>query len=530
MLKQSTSYLITAGLLLLFLGSTFFITWWANRRSRSATGFFVAGRSLKGWQNGLAICGDYMSAASFLGIAGLVSLYGFDGLVYSFGFIVGWSVIVLVVAEPLRNAGKYTLTDVMAYRLEARPVRAAAAASSLSIGMLYMLAQLVGAGVITSLLLPIPPTAAIVCVGVLMITYVMLGGMVSTTYVQIFKAVLVFGASTVLVLILMSNFGFSVSNLMSAAADASGKGSAFLEPGLYFKDKLDLISLGLALALGTAGLPHIMMRFYTVPRAKDARVSSNWVIGVVGVYLILTTVLGFGAAALVGKKTIVAANAAGNGAAPLLALHLGGGAGTFGGQLLLSFISAVTFMTILAVVSGLMIAAASNVSHDLYAHVVKKGKCSEAEEVHVARWATLTVGVIAVALAIAVRDLNVAFLVGVAFAVAASANLPVILYSLYWKRFNTVGAMASLTVGLVSAIGLVIVGPAVIGSKGMFLKDLHPLIPFTNPGIVSIPIGFFAGWLGTILSKPSTTSETKFEELKLRALTGIGAEKASNAH
>lgn len=530
MINQSSSHFITIGLFSIFLGLTIFITWWAKRRSASASGFFVAGRSLKGWQNGLAICGDYMSAASFLGIAGLVSLYGFDGLIYSFGFIVGWALIVIIVAEPLRNAGKYTLADVMAYRLKARPVRAAAAASSLTIGMLYMLAQLVGAGVIASILLPISGSTAIIGVGVLMILYVMLGGMVSTTYVQIFKAVLVFSASVFLVVLLLSKFDYSISNLMDAAATASGKGRAFLEPGLYFKDKVDLISLGVALALGTAGLPHIMMRFYTVPLARDARTSANWVIGVVGIYLVITTVLGFGAAALVGKESIISVNPAGNGAAPLLALYLGGGPQTLGGQFLLAFLSAVTFMTILAVVAGLMIAAASSIAHDIYTHAIHGGKSEEHKEVKVARWATLLVGVIAVLLAVAVKSMNVAFLVGVAFAVAASANLPVILYSLYWKRFNTVGAVSALVVGLVTSIGLVAVSPAVIGAKGLILPDMQPLFPFINPGLVSIPLGFIAGWLGSVLSSRSEESEIKYEELKLRALSGFGAEKSTKAH
>lgn len=515
-----------AGFIALSLG----LTYWSIRRAKNATGFFVAGRRLSGWQNGLAICGDYMSAASFLGIAGLASLFGFDGLIYSFGFIVGWVIILLLVAEPLRNSGKYTLSDVMAYRLTARPVRAASAFSSVTIGLFYLLAQLVGASAIASLLLPVDPNIVIVLVGALMVAYVLFGGMVATTYVQIVKALLIMGAIVLLTFLLLQRFNFSLDALLSAAAKESGKGDSFLEPGLYFSNKLDLVSLGVALALGTAGLPHIMMRFYTVPLAKDARISANWVIGVVGAYCIMTTIIGFGAAALVGRTTILAANKAGNSAAPLLALELGGGNGTLGGEILVSFVSAVTFATILAVVAGLLMAAASNIAHDVYTHVIKKGGGSEQSEVRAAKIATISVGAIAVVLALATKSLNVAFLVGLAFAVAASANLPVILYSLYWRRFNTIGAMSALITGVVSAVGLVLVGPAVIGPKGLILPEVQPLISLINPGIISIPLSFIAGWLGTVLSAAEPTSEERFAALQVRALTGIGAETSTISH
>ncbi|WP_158810338.1 cation acetate symporter [Beijerinckia sp. L45] len=524
MIASAKGQILTSSFFIAFIVVSLCITYWATRRAKNASGFFVAGRRLSGWQNGLAISGDYMSAASFLGIAGLVSLYGFDGLLYSFGFIVGWVAIVLIVAEPLRNSGKYTISDVMAFRLKARPVRALAAASSIAIGLLYLLAQLVGAGAIASLLLPISPSAAIVVVGLLMVVYVLFGGMVATTYVQIVKAVLVFATTALLAILLLYRFGFSLDALLQAAASSSGKGRAFLEPGLYFTNKLDLISLGLALVLGTAGLPHIMMRFYTVPDAKQARVSANWVIGVVGVYLVMTTVLGFGAAALVGHDRILAANKAGNSAAPLLALELGGGNGTVGGEVLVAFVSAVTFATILAVVAGLIIAATSNIAYDLYSQVIHRGTNDEKSEVRVAKIATLAVGGAAVALALAAQTLNVAFLVGLAFAVAASGNLPVILFSLFWRRFNTTGAVAALSIGLCSALGLVAVGPAFIGPRGLFFHDLHPLLTLTNPGIVSIPLGFIAGWLGTLLGVREAHSESRFRELQIRALTGFGAE------
>ncbi len=511
MITSANGHLLTTLFFFAFIALSLALTFWAKRRAKSASGFFVAGRRLRGWQNGIAISGDYMSAASFLGIAGLVSLFGFDGLIYSFGFIVGWIAIVLLIAEPLRNSGKYTISDLMAFRLRARPVRAAAAASSITIGLLYLLAQLVGAGAVATLLLPIAPNTAIVIVGVLMVVYVLFGGMVATTYIQIVKAILVFGTTILLSVLLLQRFDFSLNHLLEQAASASGKGDAFLRPGLFFTNKLDLVSLGLALVLGTAGLPHIMMRFYTVPDAKQARASANWVIGIVGVYLVMTTILGFGAAALVGHDHIVAANRAGNSAAPLLALALGGGQGTLGGEMLVSFVSAVTFATILAVVAVLIIS-------------------DERSEIRVAKIATVLVGVAAIVLALMAKSLNVAFLAGLAFAVAASANLPVILFSLFWKRFNTVGAVSSLLVGLCSAVGLVLVGPAVIGSKGLMLHAVDPLVRLANPGIISIPLGFFAGWLGTVLTAKETGSEERFQELQIRALTGYGAEASETTH
>lgn len=530
MIGSVQSQLLTGFLFVLFMSLTLWLTYRSSKQSHNAGGFYVAGRGLSAWKNGLAISGDYMSAASFLGIAGLVSLYGFDGLMYSFGFIVGWIFIVLLVAEPLRNAGRYTLSDLMAYRLRPRPVRAAAAASSVIIGMFYLLAQLVGAGAITSLLLPVKPEVGIIVVGFLMIVYVLFGGMLATTYVQMVKAVLVLATSILLTFLVFSHFDFSLSNLLDAASVASGRGDAFLLPGLYFRDRLDLISLGLALALGTAGLPHIMMRFYTVPTAKDARRSANWVIGVVGLYLLMTTFLGFAAAALVGHTEIIAANKAGNSAAPLLALYLGGGAQTFSGNLLLSFVTAVTLSTILAVVAGLIMAAASNISHDLYHHVIRRGEMDDQGEVKVAKLATLGIGILAIVLAIAVKSLNVAFLVGLAFAVAASANLPVILYSLFWRRFNTTGALAALVTGIGTSVGLVLVSPAIVGPTGIIFPQMTPLVGLVNPGIISIPLGFLAGWLGSVLTTREQTSELRFDELRQRTLTGYGAESSAVNH
>jgi cation/acetate symporter len=502
------------------------ITFAASRRARGASGFFVAGRRISARQNALAIVGDLFSAAAFLGISGMVALKGFDGVMYSIGFLVALITVLLVVAEPLRNLGRYTLTDVMAYRLDRPRVRAVAAVASVVIILFYLLAQMVGVGVITSLLLGIDQSLAIALVGVLMMIYVTFGGMVATTYVQLFKAVLLIGATVVLTLLLLGKFGFNYSNLLDRAAARSGEGGAFLLPGLKFTNHVDLLSLGLGLVLGTAGLPHIMMRFYTVPDAQTARRSAVWVMGIHGSCLFLMTLLGFGAAALVGPHAIAASNEAGNSAAPLLAQVLGGGGATLGGQVLFALVSAVAFATILAVVAGLAIGASANISHDLYTHVLRRGEVNEQREVRVARVASLAVGLIAVVLALAAKSLNVAFLVGLAFAMAASANLPVLIYSLHWRRFNTAGAVGAVVVGLSTAVGLAVVGPSVIGPDGIMLHGVQPLTTLSNPGIVSVPAGFLAGWLATILTARERRSEDRFDQLRLRALTGHGAERA----
>ena len=502
------------------------ITVAASRRARGASGFFVAGRRMSARQNALAIVGDLFSAAAFLGISGLVALNGFDGVMYSIGFLVALITVLLLVAEPLRNIGRYTITDVMAYRLEKPEVRAVAAVASMVIILFYLLAQMVGVGVITSLLLGVDQTVAIALVGVLMMVYVTFGGMVATTYVQMFKAVLLIGATVVLTVLLLGRFGFDFSHVLTRASERSGKGGAFLVPGLAFTNHVDVLSLGLGLVLGTAGLPHIMMRFYTVPDAATARRSAVWVIVIHGSCLFLITVLGFGAAALVGSHAVEASNAAGNSAAPLLAQVLGGGSGTLGGEVLFALVSAVAFATILAVVAGLAIGASANIAHDLYTHVLRRGQVDERREVQVAKVASMAVGLVAIVLAVAAKSLNVAFLVGLAFAMAASANLPVLVYSLHWRRFNTGGAVAAMVVGLVTAVGLALVGPSVIGAKGIVGHGLQPLTSLSNPGIVSVPAGFLAGFLGTVLTAREVRSEERFEQLRLRALTGYGAEPA----
>ena len=511
-----------------FIGVTLGITWWASRRTRTAADFYAAGRRLRGWQNGIAISGDYMSAASFLGIAGLIALYGYDGFLYSVGFLVAYLVVLVLVAEPLRNAGEYTMADVLAYRLRRRPVRAAAALSTVSVSVFYLIAQMVGAGALVKLLLGLqgqgPTIAAIIGIGVLMTVYVTLGGMIGTTWVQIVKACLLLVGGLAMSVWVLARFGFSVQALFRHAAATSGKGAAFLAPGLLYRNKLDLLSLGLALVLGTAGLPHILMRFYTVPDARVARASVNWAIGVIGGFYLLTTFLGFGAAALVGPTVIRAAAPSGNMAAPLLAQTLGGGPATFGGDVFLAVIAAVAFATILAVVAGLTITASSSFAHDFYANVIRpsQGASDEGQEVRVARRTALVIGAVAIALGIGFRGQNVAFLVGLACAVAASANLPTILLSLYWRRFSTAGAVAGILVGLGACLLLVAVGPAVLGPKGIWLQGVHPLFPLENPGIVSIPLGFAAAVAASLrYPDPEPAAVRRYGNLRARALTGV---------
>ncbi|MEU6998475.1 cation acetate symporter [Nonomuraea sp. NPDC046570] len=532
------SELLSTILFLLFVALTLGITVWASRQTKTAADYYAGGRSFSGVQNGLAIGGDYMSAASFLGIAGIIALSGYDGFLYSIGFLVAWLVALLLVAELMRNSGKFTMADVLAFRMSPRPVRTAAGVSTIVVSIFYLLAQMVGAGALVGLLLGITSDAGkmwtIIGVGVLMIVYVVVGGMKGTTWVQIVKAVLLMTGAALITLLVLGKFGFNLSALLGEAAAQSGKPKQFLIPGLKYgteaqglAGKIDLISLGLALVLGTAGLPHILIRFYTVPTAKDARKSVLWGIGIIGIFYLLTLVLGFGAAALVGSAKIAAADPAGNTAAPLLAQAIGESFfGSVGGTILLALIGAVAFATILAVVAGLTLASSSSFSHDLYAHVFKRGNVTEREEVLVARISAFVIGAVAIVLGILAQKQNVAFLVALAFAVAASGNLPAILYSLFWKRFNTAGAVSAIYGGLVSALLLVVFSPVVSGAKTSLLKDVDfSWFPLSNPGIISIPLGFLAGWIGTRLSKEYNAA--KYAEIEVRSLTGVGAEKAS---
>ncbi|MFE4694693.1 MULTISPECIES: cation acetate symporter [Streptomyces] len=513
-----------------FVAATLGITVWAGRQTKSASDFYAGGRQFTAFQNGLAVSGDYMSAASFLGIAGAIALFGYDGFLYSIGFLVAWLVALLLVAEPLRNSGRYTMGDVLAYRMRQRPVRTAAGVSTIVVSIFYLLAQMAGAGVLVSLLLGITSDAGkiliVALVGVLMIVYVTIGGMKGTTWVQMVKAVLLIAGALLMTLMVLWKFDFNVSDLLGTAAEKSGHGAAFLEPGLKYGatdvSKLDFISLGIALVLGTAGLPHILIRFYTVPTAKAARKSVNWAIGIIGAFYLMTIALGFGAAALIGPEEIKAKNPAGNAAAPQLAEYLGG-VGTTGGAIMLAVISAVAFATILAVVAGLTLASSSSFAHDIYANVIRKGKATEKEEMSAARWATVAIGVVSIALGAMARDLNVAGLVALAFAVAASANLPTILYSLFWKRFTTQGALWSIYGGLASSVVLVLFSPVVSGKASSMFPDVDfAWFPLENPGLISIPLGFLLGWVGSVLSKEEP-DKGKYAELEVKSLTGTGA-------
>ncbi|MCI0385065.1 cation acetate symporter [Streptomyces sp. CNQ085] len=549
---SSSSRTLTILVFIVMIAVTLGVTVWAGRQTRSAADFHSGGREFTGMQNGFAIGSDYMSAASFLGIAGMISLFGYDGFLYSIGFLVAWLVALLLVAELLRNSGRFTMADVLSYRMRQRPVRTAAAVSTITVSVFYLLAQMVGAGAVVALLLGIRPgetylgmdadtakIVGIVVVGILMTLYVTFGGMKGTTWVQIIKAGMLMGGTIILAALVMAIYGFDFGELMSDAANASGAGQSFLEPGLRYGvevpgdalrtmwNKLDLISLGLALVLGTAGLPHILIRFYTVPDSRAARRSVNWGIGLIGSFYLMTLILGFGAAALVGKEAITAQDAAGNTAAPQLAREVGEHfGGEFLGSVMLAVIAAVAFAAILSTVAGLVIASSSSLAHDFYNSVVRKGRASEHEEIKVARLSAFGIGAASIVLAIFAQSLNVAFLVGLAFAIAASANLPTLLLSLFWKRFNTRGAVAGIYGGLISAVGLVIFSPVFSGAEKALIPGVDiAWFPLTNPGLVSIPLGLLCAIVGTLSSGES--DPRRFAELQVRALTGAGAEGAA---
>ena len=560
---------LTFALFLIVVLITLGITAWAARRARSTVQFWAAGRGIKGWQNGLAIAGDYMSAASFLGIAGLIAFNGYDGFMYSVGWLVAYLTVLFLIAEPMRNTGKYTMADVLAYRMSPVPVRSAAAFSTVAVSAAYMMAQMIGAGSLIKILLPdldknlrpyfdwaifgtkLDPSIALV--GLMMMIYVIAGGMVATTWVQIVKAVLLMGGAILLSLLVLFYFNFNILSFFDKIYSVKDKatGLPFTSPGILYpygkatiwgvdKALVENVSLGMALILGTAGLPHILMRFFTVPNAKAARSSVAWAMGLIGSFYIMTTFLGFGAAALIGKANICAQVVAGfkcapglkpnnNMSMPRLADFLGTHFfGTTGGEFLLAFIAAVAFATILAVVAGLTLAASSAFSHDFYVNVVRThifhGQVSEGEQVLVARVTAALVGLLSIWLAAKTgATANVAALVaGVAFVIAASANLPAILFTLFWKRFNTWGAVASLVGGTVVTIWLVAVGP------GWTLPAVaHPEFPLQNVGIVAIPVGFALAIVGTFigeLAKADRLAEVKFHEIDVRAQTGVGAE------
>jgi cation/acetate symporter len=499
--------LVAIGFFIAFIALSLGITVWAARRTRTADQFYTAGGSVTATQNGLALAGDFMSAASFLGIAGLVALSGFDGLIYSVGWLVGWPVVMFLIAEPLRNLGRYTFADVVAARLRQVPVRVASAIGSLAVIAFYLIAQMVGAGNLIRLLFGLSYEVAVVIVGVVMLAYVLFGGMTATTWVQIIKAVLLLGGATVLALLVLAKFSFNPLALFAEAARMYGDG--VLAPGRLVSDPVDAISLGLALMLGTAGLPHILMRFYTVPDARTARTSVGLATACIGFFYLLTFVLGFGAMVLIGRGEITAVDAGGNMAAPLLAA-------TVGGTAFFGFISAVAFATILAVVAGLTLSGAATLSHDLWVNVVRAGHANSREELVVARVATVALAVISITLGILFKGQNVAYMVGLAFAIAASANFPVLVLSIFWSRLTTAGAQASTIVGTVSALVLIWLSPAI---QIDVLKNTEAWFPLRNPGIVSIPLAFAVAMLVSWL-KPVPEEERAFHALERRIHLG----------
>lgn len=494
-----------------FVAITLGITYWAAKKTKTTSEFYAADRSISGFQNGLALAGDYMSAASFLGIAGMVSLKGYDGLIYSIGFLVGWPLVMFLIAEPLRNLGKFTFADVVAYRLKQKPVRIASSVGSLMTIIFYLIAQMVGAGSLVNILFGFPYEVAIIIVGMVMIAYVLFGGMLATTWVQIIKAVLLLSGATFLVIMTLSQFGMNPITLFEKAAQKYG--DAVLSPGGFVKNPWDAISLGIALILGTAGLPHILMRFFTVPDARQARKSVFVATGFIGYFYILTFFIGFGAMVLVGQDIVSHFDKGGNMAALLLAESVGG-------QFFLGFIAAVAFATILAVVAGLTLSGASTLSHDLYVSVFKKGKTDEAGEVKVAKIATLLIGVLAIFLGLMFKGQNVAFMVGLAFAIAASANFPSLLLSIIWKKFTTKGAVASIITGSTLAVILIILSPTVWID---IFKNKEALFALKNPAIISMTASFLVGIIFSIITEEKEAAD-KFEDEKLRTYLGVGAE------
>lgn len=505
-----------------FVAFTLVITWWAARRTRTAKDFYTAGGGITGFQNSLAIAGDYMSAASFLGITGMVYMKGYDGLIYSIGFLVGWPVILFLMAERLRNLGKFNFSDVVAYRLKRGPIRTMAAFGSLAVVMLYLIAQMVGAGALIQVLFGLDYSYAVVIVGVLIILYVTFGGMLATTWVQIIKAVLLLFGVSLLAILALKGADFSIEKFFNNAIEARGS-SSIMGPGSL--DAINAISLGLALMLGTAGLPHILMRFFTVGDAKEARKSVFYATGFIGYFYILTFIIGFGAIIyLTGHSEYMPDGKALAGGSNMAAVHL---SHALGGNIFLGFISAVAFATILAVVSGLTLAAANAIAHDLYAQVYKKGQCSDEEEMKMSRYSTFGMGILAIVLGIIFEGQNVAFMVGLAFAIAASANFPALILSMYWKRLTTKGAVWGGSIGLATAVALLFMSPAIMVD---ILHYEKALIGLNNPAIISVPVAFIATY---IFSKLDNSQQAKdeakmFDELFVRSETGIGAESASS--
>ncbi len=518
---SETINLAAVSLFLLFVAATLGITYWAARHTHTAKGYYAAGGGITGFQNGLAIAGDYMSAASFLGISALVFSVGYDGLIYSIGFLVGWPIILFLLAERLRNLGRYTFADVACYRLQQRPIRLMAACGSLAVVLLYLIAQMVGAGKLIQLLFGLPYAYAVVMVGVLMVIYVSIGGMIATTWVQIIKACLLLGGATVLSFLVLFHLDFSLSALFTAAVSTHEQGMAIMAPGTLISDPVSAISLGLALMFGTAGLPHILMRFFTVPDAKQARRSVFYATGCIGYFYILTFIIGFGAIVFVSANPqFKDAGGALLGGNNMAAIHL---SQALGGNLFLGFISAVAFATILAVVSGLTLAGAAAVSHDLYAHCLKRGTATEENEIMVSRLATLALGLAAIALGVLFEKQNIAFMVGLAFAIAASANFPVLFFAMFWEGLTTRGALIGGWVGLVSAVSMVILGLIVWVD---ILGNSEAIFPYKYPALFSMSAGVSCLVVFSLLDKGESAAEERaaFSDQFVRSMTGVGAE------
>lgn len=507
----------------IFVALTLGITYWAARRTQSTSDFYTAGGGITGLQNGLAIAGDYMSAASFLGISAMVYTSGYDGLIYSIGFLVGWPIILFMIAERLRNLGKFTFADVASYRLSQTPVRMFAATGTLVVVCLYLIAQMVGAGKLIELLFGIDYIYAVISVGVLMVMYVLFGGMLATTWVQIIKAVILLGGASFMAFMVMYLSGFSFETLFQKATQVHAKGAEIMKPGSLLSNPIDAISLGMALMFGTAGLPHILMRFFTVSNAKEARKSVFFATGFIGYFYILTFIIGFGAIMLLTNNPEFMDGKGLRGGGNMAAIHL---ANAVGGNLFLGFISAVAFATILAVVAGLALSGASAVSHDLYASVIKKGKANEKDELRVSKLTTLALGVIAILLGIVFEKQNIAFMVGLAFSIAASANFPVLFLSMFWKGLTTRGAVIGGYIGLISAVTLIVVGPTVWVDV---FKNPVALFPYKNPAIFSMTLAFFFTWLFSITDRSAQAQleKDRFDAQFVRSMTGIGASGAS---
>ncbi|MGZ7496072.1 solute symporter family protein [Corynebacterium sp. ZY180755] len=520
--------LLNIAIFVIFIVATMaFVVVKTRQTSQKGSDFYTGGASFSGPQNGLAIAGDYLSAAAFLGVTGAIATAGYDGFLYSVGFLIALLVAMFLVAEPLRNTGRFTMADVLSFRLRQKPVRTAAAVSTITITLFYLIAQMAGAGGLVSLLLGLDSTAAqagvVAIVGILMIVYVLVGGMKGTTYVQMIKAVLLVGGSIIIALLTFWAIRGGFNELLGQAVANHPDGEAILQPGLKYGEstltKLDFVSLGMALVFGTSGLPHVLMRFYTVPTAAEARKSITWTTGIVALFFLLTVVMGYGAAALVGPETILAAPGGVNSAVLLLTKEVGG-------SIFMAVISAIAFATILAVVAGLAITASASVAHDLYNNVIRNGEATEEEQVRVSRITVIVLGILAIGLGIGAMGQNIAFLVALAFGIAAAANLPTILYSLYWKKFNTTGAVCSIYAGLLTSIVLIVLSPAFSGSEtALFPNADFDIFPLTNPSIIAIPAGFIMGIVGTLIGKPDNLPE-KAAEMEVRSMTGVGVEKA----